>query len=100
MNATDKTATEDAPWIGVLKRGSTFTLGTNPDTSKRYEAGIEYPLDDATKERLEERAVDQIDTGDYDEDTGLVLTEPKCKFDFRRVGEAPAAARRRMRPTR
>lgn len=83
----------DADWVGTLKRGSSFTLGINPDTSLRFVKGEEYPLDDDTKLRLEEKAIDRISTGDEDEDGG-VLTEPKCKFDFRRSGDIPKSAPR------
>lgn len=99
MADTQETQT-DGEWIATLKRGKSYTLGTNPETSRRFIAGQEYTIDDALKETLEERATDEIDTGDTDED-GYTLTEPKCKFDFRRKGEPAkkAAPRRRVRPS-
>jgi hypothetical protein len=99
--STDKTASgiegPAADWIGTLKRGASFTLGTNPDTSLRFVKGVDYPLDDATKVKLEEKAIDVVDMGTED-DAGDAITEDRCKFDFRRVGETPKAApRRRVR---
>lgn len=85
---TDSTTTNDAdkPWIATLKRGSSFTLGVNP--AQRFTKNVDVPVDDDTKARLEEKAVDMIDKGDRDEDD-LPVLEPHCKFDFRRQGEAP-----------
>lgn len=88
---------KNADWIGTLKRGASFTLGTNPDTSLRFLKNVDYPLDEATKVKLEEKAVDTIDMGTEDDD-GEAITEDRCKFDFRKVGEAPKQApRRRIR---
>lgn len=99
IEATDSPSTKDAEFIATLKRGKSYTLGTNPETSRRFVFGEDYPINADLKKQLESRAVDEIDTGDTDED-GYVLTEPKCKFDFRRVGEPAVTAtspRRRAR---
>ena len=93
--------TKDAEFIATLKRGKSYTLGTDPSTSVRFTVGEDYPITAELKAILERKAVDEIDTGDTDED-GYVLTEPKCKFDFRRAGESASKAvspRRRARPS-
>ena len=90
----------DNEWTATLKRGNSYTLGTNPETLRRFVKGTEYHITDDFKQTLEERAVDELDNGDVD-DEGFMVTTPKCKFDFRRIGE-PAKAeavapRRRVR---
>lgn len=87
---SDPTNDTDKPWIATLKRGSSFTLGVNP--AQRFTKNADTPIDDDTKARLEEKAVDMIDKGDRDDD-GFPILEPHCKFDFRRQGEAPKQRR-------
>lgn len=99
MTIEAKPDTTDAEFFATLKRGKSYTLGTDPATSRRFIVGEDYPVDAALRATLERKAVDEIDTGDTDED-GYVLTEAKCKFDFRPIEQvhAPAVApRRRVR---
>jgi len=76
-----------------LTRGLRYVLG-----GKHYLKGEVYKIDDATKAKLEEKAVDPLTIeGDYDEN-GDPAVDYRQKFTFNRIGEAPAApARRRVR---
>lgn len=85
---------KELPWIATLTRGRSYTLGTtNPI---HFTRGEDKSVDDATKRRLEEKAVQMVSTGVTDED-GEVEYEPRCKFVFRKQGEAAPKVEPRRR---
>lgn len=91
--ATETASTEQ--WEATLVNGNSYTFG-----GTKYEKGVTKTVDNATKEALEKRAVDdRIMDGEFDEE-GTAVTEPRQKFKFNRVGEKPAPARTRQRATR
>lgn len=99
--AEDKTEATEKPWIATLTRGRSYVLGTtNPI---HFIRGEDKPVDDATKQRLEKKAVQLVKTGVQDED-GDEEYEPRCKFVFRKAGEpAPKVeprGRNRVAPRR
>lgn len=83
-------------FIATLTRGRSYTLGTN--LAIHFLKGEDKPVTAAVKARLEAKAVDHINTG-LDED-GFMETEPRCKFNFRKVGEEAAVASPRARGRR
>jgi hypothetical protein len=85
---------ETLPWIATLTRGRSYTLGT--DKPMHFVRGVETPVDESTKTRLERKAVQMVRTGTIDED-GEEEYEPRCKFIFRKAGEPASKVEPRER---
>lgn len=84
MAEAAETNTTDKPWIATLIRGRSYVLGTtNP---LHFTRGVDTPVDEATKQRLQRKAIQQVKTGTQD-DYGDDEYEERCKFSFRKAGD-------------